>query len=356
MTGRDYKNLMRLHRETKQFLEPSSNENYRQLSKLVNSAHDATLIKCQPVNYDLLKSFIAKRKNSAVKSLDKVKKLEDFSKEKREHLFIKNHGIIWLKEWHRLLVQSNQAQADMEEALKFEQNSTEYIDFNRDEHEYFEGLDEIDEIKSYVEKLNDELIAFKVRTIHPINDLKEDLEYCMQRNSKSLKTSPQMTGQIIQTVDRVKSQQKNIIEKLESEAKAAMLDLTEITKRVTSEDMSVEEGVPEEAFELESPDEELRLSVLQEFIIIDFKYKEKLKHVDESHRVLQEQGNGAWSIGNQEVFQHVYEHYHVHNVNMVNCNFSLRDLMFDRLRRTLEGRGFRVDRAMLVKFEEWNVG
>ena len=72
MTGRDYKNLMRLHRETKQFLDPSNNENHRQLSKLVDSAQNVTLTKYQPVNYNLFKNFIQLRKEAAVDSLDKV--------------------------------------------------------------------------------------------------------------------------------------------------------------------------------------------------------------------------------------------------------------------------------------------
>lgn len=73
MTGRDYKQLIRLHRETKQFLEPSSNENYKQLSKLIDSAHNTTALKkYQPVNYELYKDFIHMRKEAAVGSLQKV--------------------------------------------------------------------------------------------------------------------------------------------------------------------------------------------------------------------------------------------------------------------------------------------
>lgn len=227
MTGRDYKDLIRLHRETKQFLEPSSTENHRQLNKLVNSAHDANLIKYQPVNYDLFKDFIKTRKELAVKSLDKVKKIEDFNKEKKETLFIKNHGIIWLKEWTKLLNQLTNIEAEVETALKFEENSIDYFDFDDDDYvddneDCFKGLDEIDEIESYSAKLNDERIVFKVRTIHPIKDLQEDLQYCIAKNAKNLKSQPSMYNEILGTVETVKTQQANIIEKLESEARIAM--------------------------------------------------------------------------------------------------------------------------------------
>ncbi len=129
MSGRDYRNLMRLHRDTKKLIEPSNNEKYRHLSKLVNSAHDTSLIKIQPVNYDLLKNFIAKRKNSAVKSLEKVKRFEDFSREKKEQLFIKNHLIIWLKEWYSLLILLSQAEADMIEATNLKHKSINFVHF-----------------------------------------------------------------------------------------------------------------------------------------------------------------------------------------------------------------------------------
>jgi hypothetical protein len=159
----------------------------------------------------------------------------------------------------------------------------------------------------------------------------------------------------LQTVGKVKEQQRNILEKLELEAKNAAIELGEISKGISQEEMFVEEGVPAEAFELDSPDEELRLSVLQEFIIIDFKYKEKLGHIDETHRGLEAGGKyGGWSQEAYEQFQHVYEQYHSHNVSLVNCNFTLRDLIFDRLKRIL-AKEFKVDRPQLVKYEEWCV-
>jgi hypothetical protein len=201
MTGRDYKNLMRLHRETKQFLEPSMNEAHRALSKLVDSAHNKNLTKYQPVNYNLLKGFIQTRKEAAVDSLDKVKKFEDFNKQKREAAFNKNHALIWFKEWARIVGQVRSAEAEVEEALKFEQNSIDYMDWDeedidgndleRGESKHFKQLDEIDEIEKYAAKLNEDRIKFKVYTIHPIQDLKEDLEFCARKNAKSVERNPE---------------------------------------------------------------------------------------------------------------------------------------------------------------------
>ena len=47
-----------------------------------------------------------------------------------------------------------------------------------------------------------------------------------------------------------------------------------------SSERLVETGIPNEAFELECPDEGLKASVLQEFIYIDEKYIEKMEDLD----------------------------------------------------------------------------
>ena len=358
MTGRDYKQLMRLHRETKQFIDPN-NENHKTLSRLVDSAHNATLIKYQPVNYDLFKNFIQMRKEAAVDSLDKVKKIEDVSKQKREFLFMKNHAIIWFKEWTRLINQFKNTEIDLNESFKFKHNSIDYINLGEDAQgnegdDYFNLLNEIDEIEKYSQELNEDRIKFKVRTIHPISDLQEDLKYCLKKNLE-LRNNPEQYKQILSTVKAVKSQQANIYEKLELDAKKSADELAEASRLLNLDEMAIEEGVPAEAFDLMSPDEELKFSVLQEFIIIDFKYKEKLNHVDENHKSFERGGKfGGWSQEHNDIFQHIYEQYHFHNINLVNCNFSLRDLLFDRIRRTFQNK-FKVERAELIKHEEWNV-
>ena len=46
---------------------------------------------------------------------------------------------------------------------------------------------------------------------------------------------------------------------------------------------SVLSGIPEEAFNLECPDLELKASVLQQFILLDGKYVERLNLLEEDH-------------------------------------------------------------------------
>ena len=166
MTGRDYKHLIKLHRESKNLIDNS--ENHKIFSKL---AENPMLTKYQPVNYDMFKDFISERKKAAEISLDKVKKIEDCSKFKKESLFLKYHSIIWLKEWLKLVNQYKIAELELENCLKFEQNSIDYINMNDDvdynieqneDEEYFQVLNKLDEIEKYSNVLNDERIKFKV--------------------------------------------------------------------------------------------------------------------------------------------------------------------------------------------------
>lgn len=158
-----------------------------------------------------------------------MKKYEDFNKQKKDVLFTKNHTMIWFKEWSKLYNQLKNTEVELEESLKFKQNSIDYLDMfdgiNFDEENekgsYFKDIEEIDQLDAYTQKLNDERIKFKVRTIHPIKDLGEDLQYCIHHNAKKLSQNPEQYEQIMNTIDRVKNQQASIIEKLELEARSA---------------------------------------------------------------------------------------------------------------------------------------
>ena len=46
---------------------------------------------------------------------------------------------------------------------------------------------------------------------------------------------------------------------------------------------NVQQGIPEEAFDLDCPDEDLKAAVLKEFIVIDEKYLERLNSLEEGH-------------------------------------------------------------------------
>lgn len=50
-----------------------------------------------------------------------------------------------------------------------------------------------------------------------------------------------------------------------------------------SQRVHVEPGIPEEAYDLECTDFDLKVTVLQEFIVVDEKFRERLKFLEEEH-------------------------------------------------------------------------
>lgn len=59
--------------------------------------------------------------------------------------------------------------------------------------------------------------------------------------------------------------------------------LATITPNEDSQKVHVEGGIPEEAYDLECSDFDLKVSVLQEFILMDEKFRERLKYLEEEH-------------------------------------------------------------------------
>ena len=60
-------------------------------------------------------------------------------------------------------------------------------------------------------------------------------------------------------------------------------DLQEL---VRAPELSVLHGIPAEAFSLQCPDEEFKADVLQEFILLDNRYVEKLEALETEHRAV----------------------------------------------------------------------
>ena len=63
-----------------------------------------------------------------------MKKFEEFNKQKKDALFLKNHTLVWFKEWSKIYNQLKNTEVELEEALKFKQNSIDYMDM-------FDGID-----------------------------------------------------------------------------------------------------------------------------------------------------------------------------------------------------------------------
>lgn len=80
-------------------------------------------------------------------------------------------------------------------------------------------------------------------------------------------------------------QQRGVMEKLQMEQyqleeELDSMALHEITGLGVMSDVVTETGIPDEAYTLECPDEHLRMTVLEEFLLLDKKYEAQLEYLN----------------------------------------------------------------------------
>ena len=90
---------------------------------------------------------------------------------------------------------------------------------------------------------------------------------------------------VLNIVESVKMQQRIVIDKLQMEQEQLeqeleSLSLHEITGLGVVSDVGKETGIPDEAFYLDCPDEQLKDTVLEEFLLLDKKYEAQLEYLN----------------------------------------------------------------------------
>lgn len=80
-------------------------------------------------------------------------------------------------------------------------------------------------------------------------------------------------------------QQRVVMEKLQMEQEQLEQELEgitwhEITGLGAISDVVTETGIPDEAYDLECPDEQLKVTVLEEFLLLDRKYEAQLEYLN----------------------------------------------------------------------------
>lgn len=295
--------------------------------------------KYKPVDYGRLRALASEKKFAAIKTSMKVNKIEQISQANKESSLMKQHQLIWQKEFLRLQHIRRKVQTEVESHVR--QNSCAdlcsqiYNDF-----EYHEaGLDSAFD-------------AFKSDTADPVWNLRDDLRYWLSENREDLKLGdPEVIEkhtEIRETVNFVKAQQGDLLEKLSHEQRCLEQELdTEELRHMCppalDKHAAVNEGIPAEAIELECPDITLKATVLQEFLIMDEKYIARLDDLMRRHAVaLKMDDCGGWDPDDHFTFVAVHDQYPREVPNR-------RTLLFDRLRRHLPKK----TRSELSDHEDW---
>ena len=99
---------------------------------------------------------------------------------------------------------------------------------------------------------------------------------------------------VLKIVESVKIQQRTVLEKLQMEQEQLELELDSLSLHeitglgVVSDVGIIETGIPVEAFDLECPDEELKETVLEEFLLLDKKYEAQLEYLNLKYQYVKE--------------------------------------------------------------------
>ncbi|XP_060080492.1 coiled-coil domain-containing protein 148-like [Ylistrum balloti] len=315
----------------------TSDENDRIVMRINNGVRSN---KYKDVDYDKLRLLAAEKKFSAHKSLLKVKKIEQMSKQTKENNLMKQHKLVWQKEFIRLSSLRKRLQGEIERHRR--EHVTEAGPCNSMYQDF----------EDYESHLDQEFGKFKTQTAEPVWELREDLQFWLHENMSDLKMgSPdivQKHKEIKETIRSVQGQQKQVMEKLQYEQQSLEreLGLGELGEMIHEEQdtsIHIEQGIPEAAFDLECRDDDLKVNVLQEFIHMDEVFREKLHYLEDQHSLILSSGkHGGWSEEDHFLFCIVYEQYSHEMANR-------RKLIIDRLRRHLP----KMSRAQLVMHEEW---
>lgn len=330
MSGRDLRKFVNFHRTAigaadsslvNRFIEGQGSNRFR------------------PADYDKLQAIAQLRKATGNVTFQKVEKLTKASKEKKEQHLLQQHKACWSKEKVRLHSLQRKLQSDID-ALR----SGSPLGFYSVK-EFSQDLEIYDEI------LREDTQEFKKNTIQPLWDLREDLQFWIGENRDKILMgiAEKEHAEVLKVVESVKMQQQLVMEKLlmEQEQLEQELDVMvvhEITRPGMMSCDVLKTGIPEEAYELECPDEQLKTSVLEEFILLDKKYEAQLEYLELKYQHVKQSGTGGWSKQDHLHFVHLMEQYPPELPNR-------RMFYIDRMLREMPDK----TRSKLVEHEEWHL-
>lgn len=291
----------------------------------------------RPADYDKLQAIAQLKKAAGNKTFHKIEKITKASKEKKEQNLLQQHKACWSKEKLRLHSLQRKLQSDID-ALR----PGSPLDYSSIK-EFFQDLEINEEI------LNEDTHEFKKNTIQPLWDLKEDLQFWLGENRDRILmgVADEEHANVLKIVESVKMQQRVVMEKLQMEQEQLEQELDaivlpEMTGSGVVSNVITETGIPEEAYELECPDQQLKMSVLEEFILLDNKYEAQLEYLNIKYQYAKQSNTGGWSKQDHFHFVHLMEQYPAELPNR-------RMLYMDRMQREMPLK----TRTKLVEHEEW---
>ncbi|XP_078085316.1 coiled-coil domain-containing protein 148-like [Mustelus asterias] len=267
--------------------------------------------KYKPIDYEQLQALAEAKKMACLDTDLKIQKILQAAKFNKEHTLIKQHQRVWWQEQPKLMEVRQKVESQLQKLL--EDGSPENVF-------YFE-------MKEYGAMLQEDQEAFRLATVEPIlqlkNDLKQRLIEMQHCPLQQLNQGDEFNSiQILQQVEFVRNQQKVITDKLERER--SILE-EQINNIVFEEEIAPHlDEIPEDIYYLECPYPDLKASVLQEFQNLNAKYKSQLEDIN--HQLKLTDRNCGWTEEEHWTFQvivNLYSH-ETQNRNMLYIDMLLR--------------------------------
>ncbi|MBN3306228.1 CC148 protein, partial [Amia calva] len=276
--------------------------------------------KYRPVDYQQLQAITeAKRLASAGIEL-KIHKTLHAAKMTKENTILRQHRQVWSQEHARLM-----KAGVLNLLLK--------IIFMKAHAKYFLNSLCLLVIGELI--LTEDRESFRAATVDPVWQLKDDLHYrlCEMRSYNSqLPPKSFHCDLILEQVEYVKEQQKDITEKLESQCLSMEEEINATAREewFSSEEVPNDlQQIPEEVLCLECPYPDLKASLLNEFQALAEKYTSRLQSI--TQRLSGMDRCCGWDMADHFVFQLIVNQY-PQDLN------DRRVLYMDMLRRLLPHR------------------
>ncbi|KAK6165796.1 hypothetical protein SNE40_022641 [Patella caerulea] len=315
--------------------------NYRsaEIDKLARRATDGLgSNKYKDVDYYKLNNLSSAKRFTSHKFSMKLEKIEKLCKRNKENNLIKQHKLLWQKEFLKLNHARKKIQAEIDEHMR--DNRTGICAQVYKEFEY------------YNHRLEHDFESFKKQTAEPLWNLREDLEYWLTENKSNLSEGHpealEKHEEVKSTIESVEKQQAAIFQHLQGEQitlekelnSDEMLDLCPVQLERRPH---IKQGIPDEAIQCYCPDENLKTSILNEFLHLDAKYSHRIEELDRKHTLAKRYDMcGDWYEDEHFIFLAVYDQYPSELNNR-------RNLLLDRLKRHLPNK----TRHELISHEDW---
>ncbi|XP_059417359.1 coiled-coil domain-containing protein 148-like isoform X2 [Carassius carassius] len=256
--------------------------------------------KCKVIQYEQLRDMLEAKRLSSQLSQQKVQKVLDEAQLNKERSVLSLHRQVWLQEHHRLNIARHKTEKDFQHFLHgggFKEEA---------------GTDIISQLQEYELDLEQECEEFRLTTVEPIYQLREDLQYRISLHCSTANHIRELE-KVSQQVLSVRQQQEEVMDRLQCECVSLQEDIcvTELKENLLSAGMEDQvaylEKVPDEIFIADCPYTELRSDLIDSFHSLTDKYKLRLAIVETRLQGLDR--NCGWNAEDHGCFQYIISQY-----------------------------------------------